>query len=559
LSVGTSPEPAMVPLVGPADSLSSVTLTPGTARYSWLSLGVLFSAEVVILGTFNSIGRSFDFWAFSDSGANLTVQNLLKQGLTPAVDFGYHYGLLPLLIGRFWFALFGSTPLACGLLMTSATLLICFALARFAISLRLGLPSLTLLFLALPIATETGPNLAHVLEAALISNALADQAAQNHERSLALAGAAAFAKPSMAYLYGGLLLLSIAWHLRIAGKLTLHALWRAVQPTMVMVLVIGVLLVSVYGAPPLLKTLVPMEGIRAYTALNYGFLREGRNLWHPPGARVGYYAGTVAGFWLAGTLWLAVCALSAASKLWRASTNGETNAGDEMIVCCALLHTSFIVLFFGSAFSWIYYCYVLVMGVAATAAFGRTSKYLVFMLAVISALGQKASFVGDYRLRSMGEASEETAYLWATTPERREWQQVLRLLHDRHNADGKAVVLDEQGCVELLYSGFATPTTLYLFPGLATPKEVDRKLKQLSKASMVVVPSMQPLYHDFRRWWPQFSSALERYQPVMKGSFFTVYRRNSQSDAVNAEASSEVSRSGFSPRENEPNYRWHMH
>jgi hypothetical protein len=553
LSVRTSAEPATVPFASPFDNLSSAG--QDATRYYWVALGVLFSVEVVILGTFNSVARSFDFWAFSDSGANLTVQSLIKQGLTPAVDFGYHYGLLPLLVGRFWFALFGSTPLACGLLMTSATLLICFALARFAISLGLGFPSLTLLFLALPFATETGPNLAHVLEAALLSNALADQAAQNHKRSLALTGAAAFAKPSMAYLYGGLLLLWIAWHLRIAGKLTARTLWHAAQPTIVTVVVIGALLASVYGAEALLKTLFPAQGMRAYAALNYGFLREGRNLWHPPGARIGYYAGTVAGFWLAGTLWLCGCGFWAGGRLWRGSTDGETKAADEMIVCCALLHTLFIVFFFGSAFSWIYYCYVLVMGVAATTALRGLSKYLVFVLAVISALGQKASFAGNYRLRSTGEAGEETAYLWTTASERREWQQVLQLLTDRCMTDGRAVVLDEQGCVELLYPGFAKPTTLYLFPGLATRKEVDRKLDQLSKASMVVVPSMGPLYHDFLRWWPQFSSALGPYQPVMKGAFFTVYRRKYESDCINGKASLEPGRSGVSPGENEPNYR----
>jgi hypothetical protein len=523
------------------DSLSPTSR--GTAR--WVPLGLLFSAEAVILGTFNASRRSFDFWAFSDSGANLTVQNLLKQGFRPAVDFGYHYGLLPLLVGRLWFALLGSTPPACGLLMTSATLLTCFALARFAVSLRLGLPSLTLLFLALPIATQTGGNLAHFLEAALISNALADQAAKNHERSLALAGAAAFAKPSMAYLYGGMLLLLIGWHLRIAGGLTVRALWRAVRPTFITVFVIGALLVSVYGAEPLLKTIVPVQGMRAYAALNYGFLREGRNLWHPPGARIGYYAGSVAGFWLVGTLWLTVCGVGAARRLWRDSSNGEGHAADEMIVCCALLHTSFMVFFFGNAFSWIYYCYVLVMGVAATVALGGLSKYVVLMLAMMSVLGQKASFVGNHRLRSTGEAGAETAYLWATAPERLEWQQVLRLLGDRCIADGQAVVLDEQGGVELLYPRFATPTTLYLFPGLATRDEVARKLNQLSEASVVVVPSMEPLYQDFLRWWPQFSSALEPFQPVMKGTFFTVYRRKYENDCRNSKARLEAEQNRF--------------
>ena len=522
--------PSTVPFVSRLER--SITRQPADGN-SWALLTVLFGAEAVVLGRFNYWGRSFDFWSFSDAGANLTVQNLLKQGFRPALDFGYHYGLLPLLVGRFWFALFGPTPLACSLFMTLGTVLVCFALARFAACLKLGLPSLTLLFLALPLATATGPNLAHVLEAALISNALADQAAEKDERSLALAGAAAFAKPSMAYLYGGLVMLIIAWHLRIAHKLSARALFRAARPAIVTVLVIGALLISVYGAEPLLKTLLPVQGARAYEALNYGFLKEGRYLWHPPGARLGYYAGTVAGFWLVASLWLIGSGVIALSRLWRKSTTQEGSVADEMIACCALLHTSFIVFFFGSAFSWFYYCYVLIMGVAATATFGGTSNYLVIVLAVVSAVGQKASFVGNYRLRSSGQPTEETAQLWMTPPERREWRKVLELLNESCVADGhQAIVLDEQGCVELLYPRFAVPTTLYLFPALATRQEVDRKLNQLSRASLVVVPSMQPLYHDFFRWWPQFSTVLRSYQPVLKGDFFTVYRRAGVGDCA---------------------------
>lgn len=49
---------------------------------------------------------SFTF-AFNDGGANLTVQYLMSRGLVPSVDFGYHYGLLPLLMGKLWFWLFG--------------------------------------------------------------------------------------------------------------------------------------------------------------------------------------------------------------------------------------------------------------------------------------------------------------------------------------------------------------------------------------------------------------------------------------------------------------------
>src|SRR4051794_22254967 len=51
-------------------------------------------------------------YAFSDAGATLTLDRLVADGQRPGVDFVYLYGLLPIAVGRAWFAVWGATPYA---------------------------------------------------------------------------------------------------------------------------------------------------------------------------------------------------------------------------------------------------------------------------------------------------------------------------------------------------------------------------------------------------------------------------------------------------------------
>ena len=98
----------------PPDPAASPGYDPSMAARPFLglrTLTVLFMAESLALALFQlPLNLLFDAFASMDQGANLTVQGLLDRGLTPTVDFGYQYGLIPLLAGRAWFALLGRTP-----------------------------------------------------------------------------------------------------------------------------------------------------------------------------------------------------------------------------------------------------------------------------------------------------------------------------------------------------------------------------------------------------------------------------------------------------------------
>jgi hypothetical protein len=108
----------------------------------------------------------------------LSIPYLVGHGSRPAIDFGYHWGLMPIMLAEAWFALFGATPQANEAVMVVCALLIALGVARMAAALRMGTLGIVFLIIALPFAFPTF-TVTYALEAAVLSNALAEQAADS--------------------------------------------------------------------------------------------------------------------------------------------------------------------------------------------------------------------------------------------------------------------------------------------------------------------------------------------------------------------------------------------
>ena len=187
-------------------SATSVGLDPvdKPVRRFLTGLFALLGIELVALAIIRlPYGLDFDAFAFSDFGSNFTIHRLVSLGQRPAIDFGYHYGLLPILAGKIWFTLFGMTPIAYEALMVACGLIVVWALAQIAASLQFRTFGLALLFIGLGFAIQVSyPNLAHIMESAFIALALCSQSRGNRSTALAFACAGLFCKPSMCYVYG---------------------------------------------------------------------------------------------------------------------------------------------------------------------------------------------------------------------------------------------------------------------------------------------------------------------------------------------------------------------
>jgi hypothetical protein len=499
-------------------SPASIFLT--VQKWFWAVL----AAEVLVIVFFQIPTRlGFDGTAFGDYGLNLTAQFLLQEGYKPGVDFGYTYGPLSLLFGKLWFGLFGLTPHASFSATAVCDLVFALGLAWFANQLRLrSRPALGLIIVSVPFCILLDITFAHELERVFLVWALAVHAGGRRSHALTLTTAAAFAKPSMAFVYGFLLLVFIISALWKESKLTPYCLAREVRSATAAAAGVLAVSIAVYGAPVTFRLLLPLAGAEVYHANNLGFFTGvGRAFWYFPGIHTGYYFGTPITFWFAASVCLITGGCSAASTLLANFRNrGEVTPAHEVTLFCAIMHVAFVAFFFGSNASWIYYAYLLPMGVAAMTLWSKYSVKFVWLLIALGVAGQKGMIGGNFELWLNTAPSSTTVGLWASRDERQEWKHVLSL------ADGNSsVVLAGDGSAQLLFTEMNRPEVLQLFPGQSTASELRRQIGQLSTARIAIVPEV-PNSSQFLNRWPEFEDALSKWDIVFKGRSFTVYRRS---------------------------------
>ncbi len=465
---------------------------------------------------------SLNAYAFCDWGSNLTLQYLVSHGYRPTVDFAYLYGLLAVLSGQIWFGVFGRTPDAYQAAVFVCDLLMVMALVRIVARLRLGPLGIMIMIIGLGYAVQaTYPNLSQALEATLLCQALAAQALGNKPRALAFGSAAVLAEPSMGYFYSLLLLVLIALELRGRSSNRVRSWARALAPAAIIFGVLVAIVAFVFGLLPLIHSLFPITGMRTYRDLHCGFFTGvGSRFWDPAGRTWFYYFVTPSGFWILATLYLIAAGLRAFRRAF-AGGFATMSASDEIIITCAVLHLTFVCLFFGNQWSWVYYSYLLVLGIAVSAdisTFDRRIALPLCMLGVVSwTVGGAWLYQGWTTLRP----SAVTAGLWASARERNEWKHVLASVHGH-----RAVTFDNRGAAGLLFPQLEPPVTLFLVHGLTTDSEVRRKVAQIAGASQLIIPlGNGPCYKIPTA--PRLRSALKDFTPLWTGRYFEVLQRTS--------------------------------
>ncbi|WP_435015407.1 hypothetical protein TA3x_002945 [Tundrisphaera sp. TA3] len=498
--------------------MSSVEREGRRSGLACLALSLLLVAEVLALAWFQSPGERFTRYIGNDSGVDLSMQDLIARGFRPTVDFACAYGLLPLLLNRIWYGIAGLTPGAYRLEVVLGTCVIAWGMARVAVSRRVGWPGIALIALAMPdILFPTNFTIVHVLEPALLVHALAEQSRGRRSSSLALATAACFVKPSMAYVYGACLLACIA---AASRGLPWKDRLRAILPAAIVGGGLALILSGFYGVGAVLGTLVPSRGAEIYRLAGFGFFRGiGRQFWILPDAGLRDYFRYEVGFWLIGSVGLVAGGLVALIRLARGGLDPERARDAEIVACCATLHAIFVTCFFAHRTSWTYYFPILILGLAVLGKGGRGRVAFAGMLAVLLLVNDRSKLVATAMERRAASPSGETLGLWSTPDERAEWRQVLDLSRGH-----RPVLLGlVEGSVPLAPK-FAGPIAAYLCPGLTLPIEVRRKADQIASAEVIVV-MVDPDWVGFR-FWPELAGALDGCDRVLDGQTFRVYRRS---------------------------------
>ncbi len=294
------------------------------ARHAVRTLWLIFSAELIVFALIRlPLVLSFDSYAFADRGMFPTVCYLVTHGRRPAIDFGYPYGLLPILMTQGVFHLFRWAPISHECAMGICAIVAAWGMARFARAMRLPPVGVIFLVVAFPFAiVPSYPSFVHAMEAAVLCNALAEQAAGHRSAALALATVACLIKPAMGYVYGFVLLVLILcnmWRAATRSNVEWRFLCRALAPAVLLGASLVALLMACYGLLPLAKTLFPATGTVEYHHMGLGSIfRGGRDLWYQPKQFPAFYLFTVAGFWTAATVWLVIAGVWAAWRMTRA-------------------------------------------------------------------------------------------------------------------------------------------------------------------------------------------------------------------------------------------------
>ncbi len=481
------------------------------------TLTVLFLAEVLVLALAQlPMNLSWGAFAFMDQGANLSVQTLLNRGLVPTVDFGYPYGLLPLLIGRLWFGLLGLTPSAYAAAMLVCDLLIAWGLARCLTATKAGPAGIALVIVAMPWAVLSSYiNLTHALEAILICHALAEHALGRRQQALALLTTCLFVKPTMGYVYGLLLTLLIirdAWAGGVRGFL------RNLAPAIATGVVLVALCGCWFGINPLINSLFPLTGATNYRSMNYGFFRGvGRRFWLPDDVWPTFYLVTPAGHYLIGTVVLSAAAVAALLRLALSPSQTRANV-DEVVACCGIMQLTFLSTFYADFMSWTYYYYILIIGLAAFAARGGRSAVVVLVIAAAALVGNKYPFSWVKQHWKTTRPNADMAGLWTSKDVREEWHRILGIIGDR-----QASVLSTNGDgLTAIMPGFLPSETMFILPGIPLATELKRKLDQVASAEFVV---LRKSTHQLLDMFPEFREVLDGCELVSSSDRYLIYRR----------------------------------
>ena len=471
---------------------------------------------------------SFGDFAFGDRGGWLTVQYLAAHGMRPDVDFRYYYGLLPILAGRLWFGAFGLTPIAFEVAVILCGLAVALAMARLVGAMRLNPIGVAMLAIGAPIAIPSSYySLAHGLEAALLSHALAGIVNGRRAQALTLATAACFAKPAMGYVFGFFILITImCGSMRRDGSGARHFDYRAALQELLPAALTGALLAAilavVYGVPALLATILPGAGIRAYHALGFGLFNQGgRRFYDFPGVPLIAYFGVVVPFWFLGGIWLEIAGAISVIRLIRdrgGANGGERRRVAAIVAFCAAAQLIAAFVMFGGPSSWMNYAFLIVMGVAATAVLSEYCFAPVVTLALIAMVADIGVAIAATREWRTTTPTAETAGLWASAAERDAWRTIEALAHGH-----RTMVISDTGAAPLIFPGLAAPVGVYLLPGDQVGYEFARVLAGIKSANLVITPTSGN-DGDARPRLPWLGDALAGYPVVWRSADLAVLR-----------------------------------
>ena len=466
---------------------STVVTWLGDKRFRWLIVAGFVAAHALVIYLNWSSYFGLIENCFLDRGSFQNLDALWAQDRLPNRDFGYSYGLLPIIVQHFWYMAFGNGIYSHALLeIAFQTLLLALIAYLLLWQLRIR-PACCLLTLCLTLSllSPLSVTSAQALVKIFLVAAMSLWVSGRKQAAWVALTFGVFSIPSLPLIALGITGL---WSLMSKPadrnwfeqlKQTLLDAWPALASAIILIL----FLTWCFGWVPTVESLSHTRGAAMYQAMNFGFFADGRNFWAPPDSSIKHYFVTVAGLWIMCTLFLMILGLWIASGA-RPFENVKDHKSWTLFFICVALHFSFVLIAYGNAASHIYYDFILAIGTLAGLNLlpARAAWPLVAVLSLTSLLSTAADIVPDLMQRGRFSAGPATRGLILRNSLHPVWERIMSL-SSRH----RVFALSYGNGVSLPFPEIRSAKSWFLLPNITTGDELRELLSELRQAQFVVL------------------------------------------------------------------------
>jgi len=283
-------------------------------------------------------------------------------------------------------------------------------------------------------------------------------------------------------------------------------------------------LVSInFGITPSLSSLFPLNGSQVYKESGFGFFNAGRGFWGPSGAKITYYLGSGAGFWIFLTFLLILSVFYFYYNNNTKFKNEKIKQITELQLTILCLHLSFIFLFYGSSGSWGYYAYLPIIGVSLIASrsirkFTKLRIFLISFVIVLAILAYYGSFLkGTYKAWHFIKPQGSIIGLWSQEDEKNSFTDLV------NSCKNKNTLIYGPGAVDLFFPSCHMPETFYpVLDANLNKRELDKIKLQFDQAHQIVV--LNSFYPNITKL-SKLKQKFAKFEFDHKDKMFTYLRR----------------------------------
>ncbi len=432
--------------------------------------------------------RSLDLWVFKDRGSFLNLDAMLDEHLRLGVDTFYCYGLLPVLLQRLLFEMFGrgSWPLigchfAYVLLMAAVWTLIIRQLRQPLLWTLVALSTV-------PIILWVNPNLPYVFVQLSIMFGLAFVLKGDLRTALAVSAIGCWSVPTVTLLFSAALLAAIGLQWWTTPNRSIASLIRALAPGALAYLGLGLALAAYFGWRSVVATALPLQGMAFYKSAHYGMFTSLLIFLHPGDAPFRhwspwrYYLFDRATWWVLGSLMLVGLAGRAG---YRTIEQRTAPSGNNLVVLlCAMIHVTFATLAYGSPTQHVIYDLIIVAGIVvglADLAPGALRNALLGIFVTVSLLSHSSQAGMMKWLWTTTRPQPDMANFYVGEGLRQAWADVLAL-----SATHRAFMLSYSSGMQNYFPTVKVPPIWTVQMGEVTDGDKARLLEGIRQADLVI-------------------------------------------------------------------------